>query len=124
MKGPSPISNRVGMIFVPVKEIERAIAWYSHLLGLPAGASTHNGTIYDLSMQGETGVILDSTNPVVSNSSQPLFFFWTDDIPATYTFLKESGVEVLSQAEDIGSVTTLRFRDPDGNLLMVCQRNR
>ncbi len=112
------------MVFVPVAEMARSIAWYSHLLGLPIGAPAHNGTIYDLPMQGETGVILDSTNPVVHNSSQPLFFFWTDDISTTHTFLQESGVEILSQAEDIGSVTTLRFRDPDGNLLMVCQRNR
>ena len=29
----------------------------------------------------------------------------------------------MGEIEDIGSVSFLVFKDPDGNLLMVCQRN-
>ena len=32
-------------------------------------------------------------------------------------------VDIASPIEDIGSVSTLVFRDPDNNLLMVCKRN-
>jgi len=109
-------------VFIPVSDMGRAIQWYSHLLGLPMKETSHEGRIYDLPMTGGTALILDGHKPV-TNSSQPLFFLWTDDIRAACDFLKSSDVEIIGAAEDIGSVTTLTFKDPDGNLLMVCQRN-
>jgi predicted enzyme related to lactoylglutathione lyase len=117
----SPIENRIGAVFVPVSDMPRAVEWYSRLLGTPTGETTHEGRIFDMPMQG-TGLILDSHRPV-ANSSQPLFFLWTQDIHATHRFLLENSIDVLGDIEHIGSVSTLRFRDPDGNLLMVCQRN-
>lgn len=119
----SPIQNKVGMVFIPVSDMDAAIDWYSRLLGLPKGTAAHEGTIYDLPMEGETGVILDSTKPEIRNSSQPLLFLWTDDIEASYRFLQENDIPIVSEVEDIGSVMTLTFTDPDDNLLMVCQRN-
>jgi len=116
----SPIQNKIGMVFIPVSDMQKAIAWYSRLLGLPLGATSHEDKIYNLPMQGETGLILDAHKPV-RNSSQPLFFFWTSDMQATYQFLKELAVEFVNPIEDIGSVSTLTFTDPDHNLLMVCQ---
>jgi predicted enzyme related to lactoylglutathione lyase len=119
----SPIKNRVGCIFIPVSDMSRAIDWYSRLLGLPVEKTTHGGLIYDVPMSGDVGLILDGHKPV-TNSSQPLLFFWTSDIQSAYTFLLENGVQVERAMEDIGSVTTLTFKDPDNNLLMVCQRNQ
>jgi predicted enzyme related to lactoylglutathione lyase len=118
----SPIQRRVGMVFIPVSDMKRAIGWYSALFGLPPAETSHEGKIYDLPMEGETGVILDAHRPV-QNSSQPLCFFWTADIAATHKHLRALGVELLGAVEEIGSLRTLTFRDPDGNLLMVCQRN-
>jgi predicted enzyme related to lactoylglutathione lyase len=117
----SPIENRIGAVFVPVSDMPRAVEWYSRLLGTPTGESTHGGRIFDVPMQG-TGLILDAHRPV-ANSSQPLFFLWTQDIDATRRFLLANGVEVIGGVEHVGSVSTLRFKDLDGNLLMVCQRN-
>ena len=119
----SPIEKRIGSVFVPVSDMQQAAAWYSHLLGLPLQDTTHGGKIYSLPMQGDASLILDGHKPV-SNSSQPLFFFWTEDIQQAYRFLKESQIEIISEIEDIGSVTTLIFKDPDHNLLMVCQQNK
>lgn len=119
----SPIQNRIGMVFVPVSDMPRAIAWYSRLLGLPIGQPSHDDNIYTLPMSGETGLILDSHRPV-ANSSQPLCFFWTDDIRSTAAFLESLSVEIVGAIEDIGSVSMLTFRDLDGNLLMACQMNR
>ncbi len=118
----SPIQNQIGSVFIPVSDMQRAIAWYSRLLDLSVQAASHQGKIYTLAMQGSAGLILDAHKPVV-NSSQPLFFLWTADIRAVYAFLQENEVEMTGPVEDIGSVTTLAFKDPDGNLLMVCQRN-
>jgi predicted enzyme related to lactoylglutathione lyase len=110
------------MIFIPVSDLPYAIHWYSALFGLPLGQTSHTDKIYDVPMEGEISVILDAHRPV-QNSSQPLCFFWTDDIAAAHMYLSTLGVEILGMVEDIGSVQTLTFRDPDGNLLMVCQRN-
>lgn len=119
----SPIINRIGAVFIPVSDMRAAVDWYSALLGLPVQHVSHEGRIYDLPMQGETAVILDAHKPV-QNSSQPLLFFLTDDIRRSYEFLRERGVEVVTDVEDIGSVSMLIFKDPDNNLLMVAQRNR
>jgi predicted enzyme related to lactoylglutathione lyase len=118
----SPISRRIGAVFIPVSDMQRAIQWYSHLLDLPITATAHEGRIYDLPMVGETMLILDGHKPV-TNSSQPLLFFWTEDIQAAHDFFKNSGIEIVREIENIGGVTTLTFKDPDNNLLMACQRN-
>lgn len=119
----SAIENRIGSVFVPVSDMQRAIVWYSRLFDLPVAGTSHEGRIYDLPMAGDVGLILDGHKPV-ANSSQPICFFWTRDIRQTLQFLTENSVEIVQEIADIGSVSTLTFKDPDGNLLMVCQRNR
>jgi predicted enzyme related to lactoylglutathione lyase len=119
----TPIENRIGAVFIPVSHIGRAIDWYSRLFDLPVAATSHGGRIYDIAMTGAVSLILDSHKPV-ANSSQPICFFWCHDIQAAYARLTQMGAPILGEVEDIGSVTTLTFQDPDGNLLMVCQRNR
>jgi catechol 2,3-dioxygenase-like lactoylglutathione lyase family enzyme len=118
----SPIENRIGQVFIPVRDIARSAMWYSALLGLPDSEATHGDTIYDLPTTGETRLALDANRSDFDASGPPRFFFWTDDMAATVTFLEELGVTLDSAVEDIGSVRFLQFRDPDGNPLMVCQR--
>jgi catechol 2,3-dioxygenase-like lactoylglutathione lyase family enzyme len=118
----SPIENRIGCIFIPVSDMSRAIHWYSRLLGLPVDKTTHGGLIYNVPTSGDVGLILDGHKPV-TNSSQPLFFFWTANIQQAYSFLLENNIRLESAIQDVGSVTTLTFKDPDNNLLMICQRN-
>ena len=120
----SPIQNRIGQVFIPVRDIQRAARWYSDLLGLPVGQPSHEDTIYDLPTEGETRLALDANVPVFDTAGPPRFFFWTADIDATVTFLRAREVDVVSEVVDIGSVKFVQFRDPDGNLLMVCQPSR
>jgi predicted enzyme related to lactoylglutathione lyase len=118
----SPIQNRIGCVFIPVSNMTRARRWYERLLGLPPSTVSHAARIADLPMVGETQLILDSHKGVV-NSSQPLLFFWTDDLPATAEYLQQIDFEIVRPIEDIGSVSTLVIKDPDANLLMICLRN-
>lgn len=117
----SPIENRIGAVFIPVSDMRRAIEWYSNLLGQPIKTTSHEGRIYDIPMAGDAILVLDS-HKAVANSSQPLCFLWTSEIQQTMDFLAENKVVIVRGIEDIGHVLTLTFNDPDGNLLMVCQR--
>jgi len=48
----------------------------------------------------------------------PAFVLLTDDLAASYAFMKEQGADLVTEIEyDHWFV----FRDPDGNLLMVCR---
>lgn len=122
MTRSSPIENRIGQVFIPVRDLERSARWYSSLLGLPESEPSHDGRIYDLPTAGETRLALDANRPEIDTSGPPRFFFWTSDMAATVAFLQDRGVALESDVEDIGSVMFVQFRDPDGNPLMVCQR--
>lgn len=117
----SPIENRIGQVFIPVRDIGRSARWYARLLGLGEGEPSHGATIYDLPTTGETRLALDANRPEFDTSGPPRFFFWTSDMAATVSFLRSLGIELDSDVEDIGSVMFVQFRDPDGNPLMVCQ---
>lgn len=121
MRFESPVQRRVGSVFIPVSDMGRAMAWYGQLFGLELGEPTHDGGICDVPMAGETGIILDANKPVTEHSVQPLCFFWTQDLAATLDHLVSMDAEITSAVTDIGSVSFLAFRDPDGNPLMVCQ---
>jgi predicted enzyme related to lactoylglutathione lyase len=119
---PSPVQNRIGAVFVPVSDLRRSARWYSELLDVPLREATHEGRIYDLPMAGDAALILDAHKPV-ERSSQPLCFFWTDDLAQALERLRQIDARIVTEIEDIGSVSTLQFLDPDGNPLMVCQRS-
>jgi len=117
----SPIQNKIGMVFIPVSDMPAAIAWYSRLFGLTVGKTSHEGRIYEVPMQGDVDLNLDGHRPV-TNSSQPLCFFWTGDIQAADAFLRAEGITIARPVEDIGRLLPLRFTDLVGNPLMVCKK--
>jgi hypothetical protein len=55
----SPIRNQIGAVFVHVTDMQRAITWYSMLLGVPERQTSHGGLIYDVPMVGPTGLTID-----------------------------------------------------------------
>lgn len=116
--GPSPIQNRIGAVFVPVSDVEKARDWYSRILGLPADGEILFGHLYCPKMEGGTGLVLDSKGFSGPLDRGPAFHFNTDEIHAAYQFMKESGVELVGEIEH-GHF--FLFKDPDGNLLMVCK---
>lgn len=98
-----------------------AARWYSVLLGLPVGDTSHEDTIYDLPMEEGPRVALDANAPFTSDGP-PRFFWWAEDLSAVRQHVLELGASHVGDIVDIGSVAFLQFRDPDGNRLMVCQR--
>jgi len=120
----SPIKNKVGDIFVPVRDIERSRDWYCRLLGLTADCEIMNGHLCPLPMEG-TGLILD-TMPMwggkepggAPNIKTPAFMLMTGDLQASYEFAKENNVTLVT---DIQHDHWFVIKDPDDNLLMICR---
>ncbi|GAE32935.1 VOC family protein [Halalkalibacter hemicellulosilyticus] len=120
----SPIQNKVGGIFVPVRNVEKARKWYCQMLGLPETDEIDFGHLYVLPMNG-VDVILDEM-PVWGGLEEggaeaykaPAFMFRTGDIYASYKYIKEMGAELVMEVENDQWFV---FKDPDGNHIMVCQ---
>lgn len=114
----TPILNEIGTVFIPVQNIHESKAWYCDLLGVPSSGEVIDGHLYVLPMNG-TGIVLDSKIYSEKNIySSPAFHLNTKDINLAYSFMKEKGIEVTTEIENGHWFT---FKDPDGNLLMVCQ---
>lgn len=119
----SPIKRHIGQVFIPVRNMEVAASWYSGLLGFEheAGRLSHEDTIYDIPTESGPWLCLDANRPDFVASGPARFFFWTSDLRAALSHLHEIGADEVSDVEDIGSLSFVTFKDPDGNLLMVAQ---
>lgn len=114
----SPILNQIGAVFIPVSDIERSKQWYCKLLGLPMDGEILFDHLYVVPMEGP-GMVLDSkTFTSESVLKSPSFHLNTEDIDAAYDYVKESGGEILT---DIEHDHWFNFKDPDGNVIMICR---
>lgn len=118
----SPIRRHIGQVFIPVTNMERSVRWYADLLSFEPGTASHENTILDIPVEDGPRLALDANRPDFTPDGPPRFFFWSDDMAATVAHLRQLGVRITSDVEDIGSVFFVQFEDPDGNPLMVCQR--
>ncbi|MDP5275634.1 VOC family protein [Chengkuizengella axinellae] len=125
MQNQSPIKNHVGEIFIHVSDMQRAIKFYSDLLGLPLQKTAHEGNIYQIITTGSTGVLLDSHRKDEPNqNNKPILFFDTDHIHNSYDHIKSLNVEIVSEIEVHENISFFTLKDPDGNVLMVNEDKR
>ncbi|SDR02158.1 hypothetical protein SAMN05216232_3145 [Virgibacillus subterraneus] len=118
----SPIKNKINLVFIPVRDIEKAKDWYSKMLGIEDGEVMFEH-LFVAKMDG-AGMILDTMpmwrdeNGEIAALNVPVIQFGTDDIHASYQFMKDNDVELVTEIEHDHFFV---FKDPDGNKLMVCQ---
>ncbi|WP_088043143.1 VOC family protein [Bacillus sp. EAC] len=114
----NPILNQIGTIFIPVSNVEESRNWYCDLLGLPGDGEILYGHLYIVPMNG-TGIVLDSKIFAEENVFKtPVFHLNTNDIEKSYEYMKSKNVELVTE---IQHNHWFNFKDPDGNLLMVCK---
>jgi catechol 2,3-dioxygenase-like lactoylglutathione lyase family enzyme len=114
------IQNKISSVFLHVRSVERSANWYHRLFGFPERKSTYDA-IHTLRMSEDSpGLILDQLTSEFNRSERPLFMFHSNDVRADYRYVKSLGIEVVWNIEDHGNMAFFTFRDPDGNLLMVC----
>lgn len=122
----SPIMNKVGSIFVPVRDIEKSRSWYCGVLGLDeADAQIMNGHLCPLPMMDGAGIILD-TMPMWGGDQPggappietPAFMLLTEDLQGSLDYMKKLGVELVTEIQHDHWFVV---KDPDGNKLMICR---
>ena len=114
----NPILKQIGTVFIPVSNIENARDWYCDILGMTADGEIQFGHLYVLPLEG-TGIVLDSK--IYSEHSvfkTPAFHLNTKNIAEAFHFMRSKGVELITEIEQNHY---FNFKDPDGNILMICQ---
>lgn len=119
-----PIENKVNCAFVHVKNLKKTVKWYYNLLGLELNLDEVHSPVHNIPVQGHTSLTLDdhSMDPTFkfNPTSQVLFNFCTRDIDFAYAFIKEHDIEIVREIERVGDFAWFNFKDPDGNVLMIC----
>ncbi|MNO49308.1 Glyoxalase-like domain protein [compost metagenome] len=75
----------------------------------------HTGPVYTFNMgDGRPGLTLD--NP----SNQPLFNLSVSDINEAFNHVTEMGAEIVTEIITHPDLAEFSFKDPDGNIIMLC----
>lgn len=109
----SPIKPMVPAVFVYVRDVRKSVEWYCSILNLPLPDSDRTD-IHIFPLDDCSNIFLVGREEV-HPSREPLFSLTAPDHEATYRFLQENDVEIVSKNEE-----TIYFKDLDGNVLMAC----
>ena len=106
-------------VTVPTRDVDRAVAWYRDVLGLPESEVSEgeveapNVTIAFWQPERES-------LPFVA--SEAGFALRVADVAAARAELEAKGVEFVADTWDSGVCHFAAFRDPDGNTLILHRR--
>jgi catechol 2,3-dioxygenase-like lactoylglutathione lyase family enzyme len=109
----------VDFVTVPTRDVDRAVAWYRDVLGLPESEVSEgeveapNVTIAFWQPERES-------LPFVA--SEAGFALRVADVAAARAELEAKGVEFVADTWDSGVCHFAAFRDPDGNTLILHRR--
>ena len=121
------------MTAIPVRDVDRARGFYEGVLGLKfAGGPRADGSL-DYECGAGTGLFTYPTQENAGKSPATVAAWQVDDIEATATALRERGIALeeydvpgLTTEDGIAGLPggrTIWFKDPDGNILNVFQRD-
>ncbi|PTX55312.1 putative enzyme related to lactoylglutathione lyase [Melghirimyces profundicolus] len=119
-----PILKQVQAVFIHVKDLPRAVEWYHQLFRLPRPESSVEGPVHVIEMENGVHFLLDDNRNTPTDTPLPSAMLSTPDIDEAHRFLREQGAEIVREIERYSDVSFFNFRDPDGNILMVCQQHR
>lgn len=123
-----PLLKRVSHNYLPVKDLKKALAWYTTYLGLEQVKS--DGSILKLG-NGQWLFLLETKSDMNANfvtdhwegDNYEMFSltFETDDIIKLHESLRKSGTQVESIVDHDGCGLQFKFKDLDGNKFNVWQ---
>ncbi|MET8409622.1 VOC family protein [Streptomyces sp. NPDC005195] len=105
-------------IVYPVKDLARAKALFSGLLG----AEPYADTAYYVGFKDAGQDVGLDPNGHAKGMTGPVPFWHVDDIRASLAGLLEGGAETLQDVQDVGGGRLIAsVKDPDGNLVGLLQ---
>ncbi|MED5243456.1 MULTISPECIES: VOC family protein [Priestia] len=121
---PSPVFNKMNTVFIHVSNLKSSVKWYSELLNQEYKMSEVRNPVYNLKIDGETGLTLDAgpegTEKQIVASLHPIFNFHTEDIKEAYEFVKELHYTIDSPITSFEDFSFFTIKDPDGHVVMIC----
>ncbi|MGN8644840.1 VOC family protein [Gracilibacillus sp. HCP3S3_G5_1] len=113
------IFQRIDTVFVPTRNIAKALDWYITVLEGTPGWQSEKGE-YQCIEFGDTSITLFLTDEqVYFQPRRSLFNFYVKDVKIAYNHLKKNGVKV-EEMKEYGA-RYFAFYDIDGNCLEVCE---
>ncbi|MEA3320783.1 MAG: VOC family protein [Bacillota bacterium] len=124
MQKTLPIKNQMNGVFIHVSNLKKSAKWYSNLLGLDLNPDLVQSPVYNIPLVGSSSLTLDdhTFDPGFKHvpSSAPLFNFYAPDIDEAYQYIQSKGIEVTREIERVEDTAWFNIKDPDGNVVMVC----
>lgn len=125
MSAPIPIGptlNQIGQIFVNVKDLDRAIAFYRDTLGMTfLFQAPPNMAFFDC---GGIRVMLGIADRPEINHPASIIYYKVDDIERVYETFNARGVEFIVKPHLVAPMPTYDlwladFKDSEGNILAL-----
>jgi catechol 2,3-dioxygenase-like lactoylglutathione lyase family enzyme len=125
---------RIKFVGLPVEDQEKALAFYTDVLGLRAAADIDMGASRFLTVAGDDGftggqIVLERADFAPKAAYQkamfaagaPVLSLNTEDIRADAARLKAKGVVFRSEPQDLGPIVSVLFEDGCGNLIHLVE---
>jgi catechol 2,3-dioxygenase-like lactoylglutathione lyase family enzyme len=116
----SVIKDGIHFVFIPVRNMERAVKFYSDILGLIVKPGPY-GTLYNLDMKSPNIVLDSNLEEGFEPCKHPLFSFKTENLDEARALIMNAG----GKAGDIvsfGDTDFFVFYDLDGNRIMIVNK--
>ena len=119
--------DRLGQIALPVRDLERAVAFYRDALGAPLLFTAPPGLAFF--QLGELSLMLSTpeAQDAETRPSSSVLYFKVDDVHAAHAALRDRGVPFIDEPHVVHRAPDFElwmafFRDPDENMLAVMAR--
>ncbi|MED4236439.1 VOC family protein [Priestia megaterium] len=107
-----------------VSHLKTSVKWYSELLNQEYKMSEVKNPVYNLKIDGETGLTLDAgpkgKEKQIAVSLHPIFNFHTEDIKEAYEFVEGLDYTIDSPITAFEDFSFFTIKDPDGHVVMIC----
>lgn len=112
----------VDFVCLPVTDLDRAVAFYTEVLGLPERARWGSRKAVEVQAGNLTLVLWDPEDFGMQRHGSGPVALHTDDYEAAKAALEAAGVTFLTDTIDSGVCFQGIFQDPDGNPLTLHHR--
>jgi catechol 2,3-dioxygenase-like lactoylglutathione lyase family enzyme len=128
------MTMQIKFVGVPVQDQEKALAFYTGVLGLMKAADIDMGASRFLTVAGDDGfgggqIVLEATDfppkaayqQAMFEAGAPVLSLNTQDIRADVARLKGKGVVFRGEPQDLGPIISVLFEDTCGNLIHLVE---